>query len=61
MRCDVARRIREAREVNTALQLTQRAVNANAPRGKRGAYPNTDRRREYMRKKMADRRAKGLA
>lgn len=59
MRCDVARRIRDASAVNAA-QLTKPAVNANASRG-RGAYPNTDARREYMRQKMAKRRAEGKA
>ena len=49
--------------VNGAVQLTEAPKKRRGKTSgkKRGEYPNTDARREYMRKKMAERRAKGLA
>lgn len=48
---------------HTGHVVNRPAVNAEAARAvnRRGAYPNTDARREYMRKKMAQRRAEGKA
>lgn len=44
-------------EVNKVVHEESPAVN----KSNRGAYPDTDHRREYMREKMRKRRSEGLA